>query len=255
MKKAALMLALVAFAVSAQAQKNEKDIQVGPEGTDVCQSTFTSGNGASYMAFCTTKNGNVAKYESPSGYDQLYQGGEGYGLCDITNGNVRYYDWGAYGDSGWQDATITQPHGPNTFPLTINRTTADGVWTLKQAFSRNTATPAVKITMTLENNSALTRNVWLERFADVDAGGDPDYNRFDSDLFGAWGVDPNKNGLILRSLGWTFGKVVPAATTDPCNINLLPIPYQGDAATLYQWQFNSMGPKTTKTALMEYRTF
>lgn len=262
MKKAALMLALVAFAVSAQAQKNGKDIQIGPAGTDVCQSTFTSGKDLSYMKFCTTQNGNVAKFESPSTFSQLHQGGEGYGVCDATNGNVGYYDWGVYGDSGWQAATITQPHGPNTFPLTITRTTTDGVWTLKQVFTRTPATPAIKVTMTLTNNSAVTREVYLSRFADVEADGQS-VNWFDTTGVSASGR--YVFGMLMRNLsvdGMVLGGyLVPPGTTDPCNIKLVNgLPYEGDAAALLLWHFHTgngglIAPGKSKTAVLEYRAF
>ena len=259
MKKAALLLAVVALAASALAQKSEKDSQVQPLGTDVCQSTFTSGNGVTYMTFCTTQNGNVSKFESPSGRSQLFHGGEGYGFCDQTNGNVGYYDWGTYGDSGWQNATITQPNGPNTFPLTINRTTADGVWTVKQVFGRNTTTPAVKITMTLKNNSAVTRQIQLERFADIDADSET-VNRFDVDRFGAWGYnDYNGHGLMMRT---NTGNVLGAAavyaptTMDPCNFGNSKVrPFEGDGAILYDWPFTGIAPQKSITAVMEYRAF
>ena len=262
MKKAALLLAVIAFATSALAQKNEKDTQIRPEGTGVCQSTFTSGNVLSYMMFCTTQNGNVAQFESPSTFNQLHQGGEGYGVCDATNGSVGYYDWGVYGDSGWQGASITQPNGPNTFPLTITRTTADGIWTLKQAFTRNPATPAVKVTMTLTNNSAVTREVYLSRFADVDADGQS-VNWFDATGTSAYGK--YVFGLIMRNLtidGMVLGGyVVPAGTTNPCNLTLVNgAPYKGNAAALLLWHFHTgngglIAPGKSKTAAFEYRAF
>jgi hypothetical protein len=270
MKKASLHLLVVAALVAVGlgqnapsadglAQQAQKDGQVQPLGTEVCQSTFTSGSGLSYMKFCTTQNGNVAKFESPSTFNQLHQGGEGYGLCDVTNGNVGYYDWGVYGDSGWQGATITQPNGPSTFPLTITRTTADGVWTLEQVVSRNTATPAVKITMTLKNNSAVTRQVYLERFADVDADG-TSINFFDTTGTSAFGR--SVFGLMLRNLtldGMSLGgRIVPSGTTNPCNNNLINIPYKGDAATLFLWAFyagKSIAPQKSKTVALEYRAF
>ena len=262
MKTASLLLTLVVLAASALAQKSQ-DGQAAPLGSTACQSTFTSGNanGISYMKFCTTQNGNVAKFESPVNFDQLYQGGEGYGVCDRTNNaNVRYYDWGVYGDSGWQASQITQPNGPNTFPLTITRTTADGVWTLKQVFSRNTTTPAVKVTMTLTNNSAVTRQVYLERFADVDADG-YSVNWFDGTGFAASGR--SVFGLMMRHLtidGIALGGyIVPAGTTDPCSISLVGgIPYNGDAATLLLWTYhdgNSIATGTSKTAAFEYRAY
>jgi len=93
-------------------------------------------------------------------------------MCDLTNGNyVGYHDCGIYGDSGWRASTLTQPNGLNTFPLTIKRTTSDGIWTLTQAFSRSTTAPSVKIATALRNNSAVGKWAYFERFADIDGGG------------------------------------------------------------------------------------
>lgn len=270
MKKVSLLLAFVALvsagfaqnapSTGALAEQAPVDTQVAMLGTDVCQSTFTSGNGISYMKFCVTQNGNVSKFESPSTFDQLHEGGEGYGLCDVTNGNVGYYDWGIYGDSGWQNPTITQPNGPNTFPLTITRNSTDGNWTLKQVFSRNAGTPAVKVTMTLKNNSAVTRKVFMERFADIDADGANAGNFFDADQFGAWAH--SLHGLMMRALtidGLSLGgRIVPPGTTDPCNNSIINAPYKGDAAALLLWAFYgsaSIAPQNSKTALFEYRAF
>jgi len=76
MKKASLLLVVIALAatVFAQeavtaavlAQKVQKDTQVATQGTDTCQSTFSSGKGVSYMQFCTTQNGNISTFQSPS---------------------------------------------------------------------------------------------------------------------------------------------------------------------------------------------
>jgi hypothetical protein len=254
MKAASLLLMLLVLAAGAMAQKNEQENQVAPLGSTACQSTFTSGSGISYMSFCTTQNGNVAKFESPSKFNQLYQGGEGYGVCDMTNGNVGYYDWGAYGDSGWQGATITQPNGPNTFPLTITRTTTDGVFTLKQAFNRNPSFPSAKITMTLKNNSATSRNVLLARLADIDADGNSvDY--FDSDRYGAWGYDENGQGLMIRATSkgsGSFGRIVLPGAVDPCNMTLQQIPFLGNGALVYPWVFTA-GPQSSTTFIFEYR--
>lgn len=272
MKKASLLLAVIAFAAygfaqsapspGALAQRVQKDAQVAPLGTDVCQSTFTSGSGVSYMVFCTTQNGNISKFESPQGWNQLFHGGEGYGVCDQTDYNspIGYYDWGIYGSSGLQDPVITQPNGPNSFPLTVTRTSADGVWTLKQVFSRNVTTPAVKITMTLKNNTGVTRQLYLERFADVDADGAPGYNFFDDDKYGAWGY--TDHGLTMRATTnpvFSVGGIVPPSAPDPCHVNnFKATPYEGDAATFYEWDFtigNALAPGASKTVVLEYRAF
>lgn len=267
MKKALLPLVVAAFAVvgfahSAQAQI-QKAAQVGPLTSVACQSTFTSGTpGASYMKFCTTQNGNIAQFQNPdSSFNQLFQGGEGYGVCDQTNKvNVRYYDWGSYGSSGWEDATIIQPNGPNTFPLTITRTTSDGVFTLKQAFSRNTTTPSVKITMTLTNNSGMSRQVVLERLADIDADGETFKNRFDNLIYSAWGYSgtldyAGLHGLMMRPTsqkGFAYAEIVLAGSKDPCNMSPQHTLFVGDGATVLNWVFDA-GPQTSTTLSFEYR--
>ena len=95
MKRASLLLLVVAVLVAVGLGQNapladdlteqvQKDAQVQTLSTAVCQSTFTSGSGLSYMKFCTTQNGNVAKFESPSTFNQLHQGGARLVLADLA---------------------------------------------------------------------------------------------------------------------------------------------------------------------------
>jgi hypothetical protein len=256
MKKSLLPLALAALAAAGFAQQT-KDLGPHAQGdprelsNTQCQSTFTSGSGTTYMQFCTSANGNISKIQTPSGWDQLYFGGEGYGICDVPMAQA-YYDWGSYGDSGnWGPATITQPNGPNTFPLTITRTSSDGVFTLKQAFSRNTTTPAVKVTMTLKNNSGLKRRVYLARFADIDADGNTS-NLSGRTEFSAWGTRDNGHGLIARN-SYSVSHVV-TGFQDPCNPIDVSTPYQGDGASYLMW-IAEPNPNSAVTVSMEYRQF
>src|SRR5262249_39740141 len=138
--------------------------------TSDCQSTFTSGSGLTFMEFCVTQNGNITEFQSPQGVEHIREGsfGEGYGICDFDNLN-RYYDYADFGDTGnWLDPVLKQPNGPNTFPLTITRTTADGVFTLTQVFSQTPGERIVKVAMTLKNQTAASRDFALVRFADID---------------------------------------------------------------------------------------
>ena len=268
MKKLFLTAALLTLTAAAFAQ-NAKNLGPQAQGDEnsaqkltntQCQSTFISGSGSTYMNFCTSANGNISRIQTPSGWDQLYFGAEGYGICDETN-LYGYYDWGQYGDSGnWMAATITQPNGPSTFPLTITRTTSDGVFTLKQVFSQNKTTPGIKVTMTLTNNSDIVRETFLTRFADIDAdtfsGGGG--NTFDSTEFSAWGVVPGggAHGLIARgssSKWWRQARVV-SGFQDPCKPTLLSTPFNGDGASLLIWQ-PGFGPHQSLTMSMEYRPF
>ena len=130
----------IAQRIDSQVQARAAAI-LSPAATDICASTFTSGSGQTFLKFCVTVNGNITQLESPSGTEFIREGSfaEGYGVCDV-NANKQYYDYADGGDSGnWGAPVITQPGGANTFPLTIKRTTTDGLFTLTQLFSRNSA--------------------------------------------------------------------------------------------------------------------
>src|SRR5213594_1450398 len=111
-------------------------VPTGFATTSACQSFYTSGSGSSYMKFCVTTNGNIAKFESPQGFTQMYA--EGYGVCDNTIPSsgywVDYYDHEYTGSGNWATPVVVQPNGPNTFPLKIVRSSSDGLWTLTQTF-------------------------------------------------------------------------------------------------------------------------
>ena len=184
-----------------QAKAQRTAQQVSQYSSTSCQSTFTSFAGNSYLSFCVSGNGNVSTLESPKTFSQIFLGGEGYGICDMTK-QVSYDDWGVYGDSNnWFDSVLTQPNGPNTFPLTITRSTLDGAWTLKQVFSRNSSAPSVTIKMTLKNNSSASKSVELARFADIDADGTSDGDSFDYNRLSSWGSQHSAlgHGLMMHS--------------------------------------------------------
>jgi hypothetical protein len=262
----ALMLPIAALPTGAFAQdaptaaKSAADNQAILEGlaTNVCQSTFTSGKGAGYMKFCITENGNVAKFESPQGYSQMYA--EGYGVCDTTASPLAHYDH-EFGASGnWTASTIVQPKGPNTFPLTIVRSTSDGIWTLTQTFSRTAASQTIKIVLALTNNSAGTRNAILQRYADVDADGSGNDDYSDTTDETAWTYHSSmsiNHGLALRAVpGNTFTRsaaVIAPGGSDSCTRFTRTGPYFGDSALEYAWFLFNIGPGDTRTVTVEYR--
>jgi len=265
MKKLILAAALFILAASAMGQQtksNTKDF--GPHAQSgeqlltntQCQSTFYVAS-PYVMEWCTSLNGNISHIQTPAGWEQIYFGAEGYGICDLST-HQAYYDWGQYGDSGnWGAATVTQPKGPSTFPLTITRTTSDGIFTLTQKFNQST-TPAVKVTMTLKNNAGgLGREVYLVRFADIDA------DTFVSNLFGyteysAWGTldGAGGHGIIARaapSKNWSFAGVVHGFQ-NPCSPTFVSAPYYGDGASYLTW-VPQLQPGSSQTVNMEYRQF
>jgi hypothetical protein len=174
--------------------------------TATCTYPFTvAGNLNSYLSYCVTVNGNIVSLQSPKGFDQIAQGGaaEGYGVCDLSN-NTAYYDW-AYLDSGnWGAPTLVS----NTATaVKIARTTTDGLWTLTQTISKVSGVqPYAKVTMALKNNTAITKDAYLVRYADVDPAAAPFTDTtflesFDSSQYSAWGYAALNNPLGEGSLG------------------------------------------------------
>src|SRR5215469_11636579 len=162
-----LMPRLTVHSSASTASINEK-VDAIALATATCTYPFTvPGNLNSYLSYCVTVNGNIVSLQSPKGFDQIAQGGaaEGYGVCDLST-NTAYYDW-AYLDSGnWGAPTLVS----NTATaVRIARTTTDGLWTLTQTISKVSGVqPYAKVTMALKNNTAITKDAYLVRYADVD---------------------------------------------------------------------------------------
>ena len=232
--------------------------------TTTCKFTFTSGTGApNFLKFCVTVNGNVVQLTSPGGFEHIREGAilEGYSICDFGT-LTRYFDF-ANSDSGnWQAPAVSGV----TLPLTIKRSTSDGIYTLTQVFTRNTAEPAVKITMTLKNNTVASHDFALVRYADIDAnnahGGDFQ-NWFDFDHESAWGYNNGFNlfGVMLY--------IVPTRTPhfafvqntsdfpDSCNpVANLPssTPFLGDGSVGVDFN-GTLGAGKAVTVTGEYRRF
>ena len=236
-----------------------------PLASQTCLDTYTSGSGAKYMSFCVTVNGNIIGFTAPSGFGQEYPV-EGYGICDLTSTpHVSYYDFAGLESGNWLNPTRSQPNGANTFPLTITRLTSDGIWQVKQAFSRNTTDRYVKITVSLTNKSGITRPAWLMRYIDVDADGTYTGDVFVSGTFSSSSIESNGggHGLTLAALPTTFGMggwVADHGGYDPCGTafgTLETPPYTGDGALMYYVYYSStgqyIGPGATRTVTFEYR--
>jgi hypothetical protein len=269
-KNFTLMLVLVVLAAPAiwGQQTQQASGPHSPDSSAACQSTFTYGSGPSFLQFCVTANGNITEFQSPQGVEHIAVDivGEGYGICD-TNANVGYFDYAEWGDSGnWALPVLTQPKGPNTFPLKIARTTADNVFTLTQNITWNKTERIVQIAMTVKNNTGVTRLLNLLRYADVDANSNIN-NEFTSDNDSAWGFNhfvlgpPLQYGVMLSATPTSVGHIAYVQTQpygpDPCNAfaNLaLTDPFVGDGSVALIYQFSVAPGKTTKLSV-EYRRF
>lgn len=163
MKKTAFVLFLLASALLTLAAPAKADT--------TCNTALVSGSGPNYMKICISNDGNVVGFQSPSGYEHIAIGviGEGYAVCTTIGGEIATnhgYDVG-FAESGWGPATVYQPNGANSLPLTITRTTTDNTFTLKQSFSRNPGTKEVTVTMTLTNISGVAQPA-VQLFREVD---------------------------------------------------------------------------------------
>ena len=199
-------------------------------------SCHNSGSGATAMNVCVSQHGNLVKFEAPAGVDHigplnLFK--DGYAICTgnlPTIQNVSHgYDTGG-SEAGFGAATIIQPNGPNTFPLTIIRDTTNGIFSLTQKFSRDTNEQDWTITMTLKNLSPVAQQaVKLQRAFE----GDVDNNTIPNSFFGRtlnsvfeWvdqpssGSPPAGRGLMLTALTWApYGIATAVNTVDDYNPN------------------------------------
>jgi hypothetical protein len=240
--------------------KQPSEFAASPSATITCQSNFSSGLGFTFLGFCVTANGNILNFTAPKGFTQEFNR-EGYGICDASGSVVSYTDEALNDTGNWLNPTISQPNGLNTFPLSITRLTSDGIWQLKQTFSRSGSDRYVKVLMTLTNQSGSGRNVTLIRYMDVDADGSSTGDIFVAGAFSSAGLT-NQNfdnhGVVLAGAPTPFTSVafvVNAGGFDACGNGFNVNPFTGDGALLYQWQLGSIPAGGSKTVSFEYRAF
>ena len=263
-----------AHSSAGKASINVKSDTLTP-ATSTCSHSFTvPGQLNSFLSFCVSVNGNIVSLQSPSGFDSIAQGGvgEGYGVCDISTG-TSYYDW-AYTDSGTWSAPVLVSSSATA--VKIERTTTDGLWTLTQTISKQSgAQPYAKITMALKNNTGITKDAYLVRYADVDPANAPFTDStflesFDSSQYSAWGYAALNNSLGENSLGLMLEEIgqpnVPygfegiaqntSAGPDPCNPGGNYAGYQAsvDGSVELFWILQ-LGPEKTGTVNAKYEPF
>jgi hypothetical protein len=220
------------------------------------QSCFQSGSGATFYRPCVSTHGNVYSIQAPSGVEHINLGTtiEGYGIC-YDGGYV--YD-AAFQESGFGAQTISQPNGPNTFPLSIAR--SGGGFRVTQTYARDATQRELNITMTVKNTTTSSKtNVLVNRFFD----GDLDngfYNTYDASLDAVWGRDVHSLALQAVSLATTH--YVSIETADElyfglaggvCNIPNSAGPIVGDYAGVVTYSFSSIAAGATKTVKFTYR--
>ncbi|KAA1418976.1 hypothetical protein F0U44_10950 [Nocardioides humilatus] len=176
--------------------------QGGPsiDSGGACSSTHTFSSGSTLFETCFTSDGNMVEFKVGvvgGGPFELIRSGafvEGYALCS-TAGGVSGFDASVLGETGFNDPTIAQPGGANTFPLTITRTTTDGRFSLKQKFSAS-ASRIVTITMSVTNTSGGDlAGVKLSRLGDIDLIGEV------FDIHNDFGLSTRRSAIVFDNPG------------------------------------------------------
>jgi hypothetical protein len=163
---AALAAGLATLGVAASAQPQDRSKPgggVSPQHLELF-SCHGQGSGAARIDVCVSSHGNVSSFQIGGGPDHINS--EGYVICSHAS------DQGTAGETGFGAATISQPNGPNTFPLTITRSTTDGAFRLAQSYKLDQPNGQFIVTNKLTNTSGATlNNVGFLRSVDVDAEG------------------------------------------------------------------------------------
>lgn len=239
---------------------------VSPAVTN-CSFTFTSGINNNTLEFCVTGNGNIAELQTPIGHPlvSVEDRSEGYGICDVSGPTrVGYSDFAAFGDSGnWNTPVVLSQ---NSTSVKIARTTSDGIWTLTQTISQVAGNASVRIVMALKNNTAVPREAFLVRWADVDAD-DFLQNNFDGTTGSAFGWNSITSesaapvGLLLQNIGTLHGIGTEGfgqntfLPPNPCNPGLhfppsTVLSTDGSLVLLYDMVVSKNG---SQTVIMNYK--
>lgn len=263
-----LIAVLLTLSSSGMAQQKSQQSQrdgIAP-GDDTCAATFISGVGHNATSYCVSVNGNIVEF-SRGGDEYIRVGGfaEGYGICDL-NSNIAYFDYAVYDSGNWLASTFS-----STASRAIStRSSSDGVWQIKNTIAKVAATAAdpgsAKVAMQVKNVTAIDRNIYLFRFADVDfsQGGVDDYeNDFDytrDTAIGLARIGSSGFGTGLGLTNNTFFNVGAEALTQDTSDGPVPCgpifashqPFTGDGS-IVQWYVLSVPGRSSRTITMTYK--
>src|SRR5688572_13885546 len=130
----AVALAVAAMPVSIAAQQPESG---GPGAShyDYANGCFPFGGAfgaVNHFNVCVSSHGNIAKFDfHNTRVIEFLTIAEGYVVCAVVSGVARVYHDTMWSESGWGAATSSTP---GALPITVNRTTTDGAFTLTQTY-------------------------------------------------------------------------------------------------------------------------
>jgi hypothetical protein len=206
-----LLTSLTAMAQSAQAvnaRNNGADLPESNNCPPAQQFTNEYNTDPNYFSLCISDHGNVSTIEYPANIKHLF-GAEGYVACGTANGAAFAASDAGSAEMNWNaPSAVTQPNGPNTFPLTITRQSTNGKFELKQTFDWNQWNN-ITITMVLKNiSNAAIKDVKLARYFNGDLDKTATNDRYDATPDSVWGRQGTatgaRHGLMLTALSFAL---------------------------------------------------
>jgi hypothetical protein len=231
------------------------------EGAGGCTHVVTNtGAGATKFRVCVSTAGNIIEFETPAG-DTLINPTfyEGYHLCSAS---IIAYDHSSNAVAGFGAPVLV-----DSSPVTINRTTSNGVFTVTQIFQPDSTEKDLKVTMKVKNNSAVTQtNVGIGRGWDAGIGlQEIGYVHAGYSVLMYYPSSSVNTGLTLTALSTsprtTFLSTYAAwrdnvrGTAQMCP-TFLSIGQPGEQADLFafvSYTLGSIAPGATKTVIFSYR--
>lgn len=188
----------------------------GMTASGTCFATLASGGGANGFSVCLSNHGNIVQWTTPQGVEHSIRN-DGYVLCSDSPGGPVTHGWdaGISTEQGFGAPSINQPNGANTLPLTITRTTNDGVFRLQQRFTRDATEKDLTIQMTVTNlDRTAHRGVRLARYFGMSPNhqnNSPNNASVTTDSVFLWD-DPNQS--FVDPPGLVYGVMLTALSYD-----------------------------------------
>jgi hypothetical protein len=231
------------------------------ESAGGCTHVVTNtGSYGSKFRVCVSAAGNIVEFEAPAGEDLIHPVFyEGYHLCSAS---IMAYDHSSNAVAGFGAPVLV-----DSSPLTINRTTSNGVFTVTQIFQPDKTEKDLKVTMKVKNNSAVTQtDVGIGRGWDAGTGLEEIgfvNLRYSVTMFYPEGV--SGGGLTLTALStggvstflWTYDwwrdQVRGTATMCSANPSYALVDAQKDLFGFVSYFLGHIAPGATKTVIFSYR--
>jgi hypothetical protein len=162
------------------------------------------------LQLCISQEGNITSLFYPdtsAGHSQISF--DAYCLFDFMS-NTYYTDFGgAPGvppSSGFGPATITQPNGPNTNPVTVTRSTTDANYQVSEYIAVNFVPRSIAVIVSVKNTSSIARSVGYTRAVAPKVDGDAS-----NDQYNEFGIGATMSGSPLGTTGEAFQSPGPGS--------------------------------------------